>query len=452
MRRKEQNRAAQRAFRERKEKHVQDLEGRVAELEAAQRAKDTENDNLRDLLTRLQEENRVLKESAFSFSMPPPTTARTQSQQQQQQQQPPPPPPLIHHSSSSSSSASQFSMPEPSVTPQLAPNSPLAGDIDWASLTTFDPAALNMLDADINMMDFSADGSFPDLGGAPYRTLASNPMFMSFAEPFSAPPSRQGSGGWDPLSFASFGSWAGAPVQSPPQQQQQQHVGWPPSRQSSHSQSEFDALLGLAGPGPMMDIATPNSISPILHASGQPGPRPAQRTSSGSSTLPDLSGVTHPFQYAPGALGGASPGSASSLFSPEPAPSAEEHNPARCPRTKADFAARIANGLKSPFAPAGTPGSVSASPSLGLAPGGAGVSCEGSAFPKTERSEHNIEVLQAWRQITSDPAFKVSLPWLHRMAGTDSRIRRTLTSMSCAPSSRTRPSATARASYSTPRA
>lgn len=403
MRRKEQNRAAQRAFRERKEKHVHELEGRVAELEATQRAKDVENENLRDLLTRLQEENRVLKESSFSFSMPPPPSVPRRT---------PPPPQLTHHSSSSSSSASQFSLPEPSVTPQLAPNSPPVdgvGDIDWASLTTFDPASLNMLDADINMMDFSADGSFPDLAGAPYKTLASNPMFMSFAEPFSAPPSRQGSGAWDPMNFSSFGSWAGAPVQQSPAQQQQQqlHAGWPPSRQPSHTQSELESLLSFPGTGGLpMDLASSSTQSPVIHTNGQLMSRP-QRTSSGSSTLPDLSSVAHPFQYAPGSLAGASPGAASmfsSMGMPSPDPAAEEANPAKCPRTKADFAARIANELKSPFAPPALPASV------GLAPGGLGVSCEGSAFPKTERSEQNIEVLQAWRQITSDPQFKVGLP------------------------------------------
>ncbi|KIJ32057.1 hypothetical protein M422DRAFT_84080, partial [Sphaerobolus stellatus SS14] len=61
MKRKEQNRAAQRAFRERKEKHVKDLEDRVAQLEAKTETQAAENDNLRDMLTRLQSENTLLK-------------------------------------------------------------------------------------------------------------------------------------------------------------------------------------------------------------------------------------------------------------------------------------------------------------------------------------------------------------------------------------------------------
>ena len=36
------------------------------------------------------------------------------------------------------------------------------------------------------------------------------------------------------------------------------------------------------------------------------------------------------------------------------------------------------------------------------------VMCKGSSFPKTEKSDRNIEVLTAWRTITSNPQFKVS--------------------------------------------
>ncbi|KIO07348.1 hypothetical protein M404DRAFT_43642, partial [Pisolithus tinctorius Marx 270] len=61
LKRKEQNRAAQRAFRERKEKHVKDLEDQVAALEAKNEEAQTENNNLRDLLSRLQQENIALR-------------------------------------------------------------------------------------------------------------------------------------------------------------------------------------------------------------------------------------------------------------------------------------------------------------------------------------------------------------------------------------------------------
>ncbi|KAG8688472.1 hypothetical protein FRC08_011419 [Ceratobasidium sp. 394] len=50
--RKEQNRAAQRAFRDRKEKHVKDLEDKIRELEQKFSTSETENTNLKDLLKR----------------------------------------------------------------------------------------------------------------------------------------------------------------------------------------------------------------------------------------------------------------------------------------------------------------------------------------------------------------------------------------------------------------
>ncbi|WWD17350.1 hypothetical protein CI109_101791 [Kwoniella shandongensis] len=69
-RRKEQNRAAQKAFRERREAKVKDLEAKVAELEAKSFGASVENENLRGILKRLQEENVALKQSAFTFTMP----------------------------------------------------------------------------------------------------------------------------------------------------------------------------------------------------------------------------------------------------------------------------------------------------------------------------------------------------------------------------------------------
>ena len=35
------------------------------------------------------------------------------------------------------------------------------------------------------------------------------------------------------------------------------------------------------------------------------------------------------------------------------------------------------------------------------------VMCRGSSFPKTQQSDKNVEVLTAWRTITSNPQFKV---------------------------------------------
>ncbi|KAG0211045.1 DNA-binding transcription factor yap1 [Mortierella sp. GBA30] len=73
--RKAQNRAAQRAFRERKEKYVKSLEDRIKELEEMNPGKsDTklaeENMNLKVLVQKLETENYFLKEQSFTFDFP----------------------------------------------------------------------------------------------------------------------------------------------------------------------------------------------------------------------------------------------------------------------------------------------------------------------------------------------------------------------------------------------
>ncbi|KAF4981863.1 hypothetical protein FDECE_17618 [Fusarium decemcellulare] len=60
-RRKAQNRAAQRAFRERKEKHVKDLEAKLAGLEAAQQQASLENERLKRDLQKMSTENEILR-------------------------------------------------------------------------------------------------------------------------------------------------------------------------------------------------------------------------------------------------------------------------------------------------------------------------------------------------------------------------------------------------------
>lgn len=72
--RKAQNRAAQRAFRERKENHVRILEDRVKELEELNSDKNSkllaENEQLKEMIARLQNENAALLGSSVSFDYP----------------------------------------------------------------------------------------------------------------------------------------------------------------------------------------------------------------------------------------------------------------------------------------------------------------------------------------------------------------------------------------------
>ncbi|KAF9998433.1 DNA-binding transcription factor yap1 [Entomortierella chlamydospora] len=72
--RKAQNRAAQRAFRERKERYVKSLEDRIKELEDSQPKSNStlkeENLNLKVLVQKLETENYFLKERSFTFNFP----------------------------------------------------------------------------------------------------------------------------------------------------------------------------------------------------------------------------------------------------------------------------------------------------------------------------------------------------------------------------------------------
>lgn len=69
-RRKAQNRAAQRAFRERKERHVKDLEAKLASLEAAQKQTNTENERLKRDIQKISTENEILR-ATTSLTSPP---------------------------------------------------------------------------------------------------------------------------------------------------------------------------------------------------------------------------------------------------------------------------------------------------------------------------------------------------------------------------------------------
>lgn len=71
-----------------------------------------------------------------------------------------------------------------------------------------------------------------------------------------------------------------------------------------------------------------------------------------------------------------------------------------CPKTKGELANQISAAGSSPFAPAPLRKTSDAA-------AGAIISCAGTNFPKTAKSDQNIEVLSAWRSITSNPMFKV---------------------------------------------
>ncbi|TFY50226.1 hypothetical protein EVJ58_g11136, partial [Rhodofomes roseus] len=339
LKRKEQNRAAQRAFRERKEKHVKDLEDKVAELEAKNQTTESENENLRDLLSRLQNENMMLKQAAFTFSVPRDNA-----------------PNMANGIPASGSMPQSFNFASPGAGSSRTQTAPA---MNFNSLISFDPNAMNdeptATEGAMNM-DFGF--------GQPhcsYKTIAANPMFMSFAEPspYDSPPSsnggQSGNGSYGSSSFSSpFDHW------SPPAGDSNgldQLFGG--NYLGTTNGVDFNALLK----------SPPSSISPVSHF----------RSPSSSS-----------------------PGSSSSAASP----GSNGHKTEQCPKTKEDMAKHIVEQGNSAFAQCEMPMAPFLRKAVADETGGPMIMCKGSSFPPTEKSDKNVEVLTAWRSITSNPQFK----------------------------------------------
>ena len=76
--RKAQNRAAQRAFRERKEKRLKELEDRISELEAESQTSSNENQFLKDQVTKLEKELRNYRSKSQTSPMTLPSSSSSQ--------------------------------------------------------------------------------------------------------------------------------------------------------------------------------------------------------------------------------------------------------------------------------------------------------------------------------------------------------------------------------------
>ncbi|TFK76641.1 hypothetical protein BDN72DRAFT_866549 [Pluteus cervinus] len=360
LKRKEQNRAAQRAFRERKEKHVKDLEDKVAALEAKNEQAVSENENLRDLLQRLQNENVILKQSPFTFSMPKDAGSSTDKSLSN------------FHGSDSTSLASSPQQPTTVSSPLSDRTSPRpANPLDWNSLTAFDPAMLNLLD-DHPQPTATESASMMDFGimASPYTTIANNPMFMSLASNFdSATPS-------DPTAF-NFDQ----PMLSE----------WPSPSLANQENSSLDEIFApYFSSQPTYTFSNGSTDSPITH-----------------HTLPSsVSNLGHTPESGSGTSSSSSPESSISdapLNTPIDGVSVngESHDSKKCPKSRSECVQHIENSGPSPFAPP--------QPMIRKAsdPAGPIVKCQGSSFlPKTEKSDENIEVLAAWRTIMANPKVK----------------------------------------------
>jgi AP-1-like transcription factor len=407
------------------------LEDKVAALEARNEQAVSENENLRDLLSRLQGENVRLKQSSFSFSVPKstptnPTTLNTLGATRHNSNEAPgsfgtgtPPPnmtddPTLALYDSISSSSSLTSSPPHSQIQKLT--TPLFTDpYDWNSLTAFDPAVLSLLDdptvpqqhtaTDASMhMDFSFGGGVGSApSGAemspspkmPYLTLTNNPFFMSFANAFDNS---------SPLN------------ESPPAPLPAQVA---PAAPAGYG---FDVQWGVSGDGTGVGPGTLEELygGTFLNPQGAVDYRVLLK----STPTRSLSPLGHAGASGSGnGAGGRSPqvGYLGVGMGGEGM---------RMDEDLGVVAATIARHRSTSGGGGGCPNDrpsvermiAAEGPSLFVSGNGEGVrkgldehtktiiSCRGSTgLPQTAESDENVEVLTAWRSIVSNPLFKVGL-------------------------------------------
>ena len=356
---------------------ISQLEDKVAQLEAKNQLTEQENENLRDLLSRLQNENMMLKQAAFTFSAP-----RGNANAAPQNQ-------FNHHH------PMQFNFSSPGAGPSRSPvqaqSPPAHNGLNFNSLISFDPNMLNPDDSfDTNM----ADAPF-SYAANHYKTIASNPMFTSFAEPSPAdspPIMMNGGGGGQQQQPFSPGSFEFGEHWTPPEGGGQDALDQLFSNTflapNSTSNVDFQALLS----------SPPSSLSPVSH-------RTPSLTSSSSSPVANSGSPSTAGHSPPGAV----------------------HGQGECPKTKEQLSKVIAESGQSSFVQSPSAGAspeagdekmnvdhascdMPFAPFLRKATGEDGgtpfVMCRGSSFPKTQKSDKNVEVLTAWRTITSNPQFK----------------------------------------------
>jgi len=312
----------------------------------------------------------------------------------------------------------------------------MTNPLDWSSLTTFDPAVLNLLDDNVSQptatqgamqMDFGFGGTTGLSSNSPYTTIASNPMFMSFASTFdgltppessstSSPPAASGSSSYNTNdnNFYDVNSLSAWPTSTP--------ISGDPMFEDIFS--GYMAATGMDFP---MTTGSPSSMTPITHHTTPAGLK-AHTSSLGASS-----------SSSPSLLGG------DSIFSTPrdmSTPGSEiEHSEKTCPKNKAELQKAVNESGDSPFAPP-SQSTLKKSTDSVL---GTMITCKGTSFPKTTKSDNNIEVLTAWRSIRANPKFKVGVfPPVHAIFSILIIPFRMLISTSSVRNSQVKPDVTAR--------
>lgn len=346
------------------------LEDKVAALEAKNEQAVSENVNLRDLLTRLQDENVSLKQAAFTFQVSktagsdqPVASGSGQSS-------------LNSHTSMTASAIStysptaQTSSPDTYVSPET---------MDWTSLTTFDPAMLSLLDDSVPQTTATSsaldmDFSFGDHSDkSPFTTIAANHMLMSFPDYESSPDLSNSDS--NSLNAFNFDMWGQSPQ---------------PDATNTIVDPGLDELFA----GNYLNIQSPIDFNTLMK--------------SGSSPLPSVSPLS---QASPST--GTSGSSASSIANSSKSegqspissvgsdPEQLPHD--RCPNSREETKRFIESAGPSPFVtePVHSPVHKPRDPLLDRI-----VPCK--TLPRTEPRDDNVEVLAAWRDVTTN--FKVINP------------------------------------------
>jgi AP-1-like factor len=321
-----------------------------------------------------------LKQSPFTFAVPKTAGGNAENAQASTS---------FTSQSPAFSPSSRLSAQSP-VSSRPSPTSPkIQNPLEWSSLSSFDPAMLSLLDDSPQttatdgamQMDFGFGASAnPGLtNNTPYTTIASNPMFMSFASTFdSASPATSTT---DPHNAFNF-DMSGLSTWSPPAQQNEQSLD-----------DLLNGYMARSDYAPYSAGSTA-SESPITHHSA------VNHINTSTSRSPAFSNSSSPSSITSDPLFD-TPRDGSTSDSDI---GHEGHNESECPKTKGELVKRIETSGPSPFAPAANPKTLRKNTDDVL---GTMIMCEGSNFPKTQQSDQNIEVLSAWRSITSNPQFKV---------------------------------------------
>ena len=329
---------------------------------------------------------------------------------------------------------------------------PLAGsDFDFSVLIPSDPTVLNALDgtyasppASDDMMNLDFGFGKPNLQAS--STLASDPAYMSFAEP--SPPDSTPMNTTNPFDFSVLDQWSRSGPQSNTRDIMQTFDGFFGGNIDFLSSSSGIDFTKLMKSQPVV------ASRPVSHANlngigvsnldswSWSGPQPSSGDTIQtfdelfggdgdflpSSSNIDFAGLmkprpviaSNPVSHINPSGNGSGVQKMSSLLTSQSTESPETlYN--RCweghPGTKEQLSDTIRKGGLSTFVADHPENSASTQGETGPTPflvkktnkDAPLVMCRGSQFPWTEQSDKNLEILSAWRSITSNPRFKVGL-------------------------------------------